>query len=259
MYTGLYTAVAGSLTQEKHLDVLTHNLANTHTIGFKAEKALFQGDLTRAIIGEVQLTEHAPTVVTNIDPTHNRHIPQHPHMTTYTDFSQGALRETGNPLDIALEGTGFFVVNGPNDETLYTRQGTFAINAEGVLVTQNGFPIAGESGPIRISGSQVNIDKTGAVSINGRLINRLKLVDFQQPLQLEKMGDALFRSMTQNPETMVPINVSVHQGMVEASNNSTLQLLGNVIQTSRAYEIYQRMIKIFDATAQHAVNDIARS
>ena len=259
MYTGLYTAVAGSLTREKQLEVLTNNLANTNTTGFKADKVLFQGALTQAIVGEVQITEQMPTVVTSIDPLHNRHIPQQPHITTYTDFSQGALRETGNQLDLALEGSGFFVVNGPNDETLYTRQGSFSINSEGILVTQNGLPIEGESGPIQINGNQINIDKTGGISVNGQLVNRLKLVDFQQPYPLEKAGDALFRSITKDPETIEPLNISVNQGMVELSNDSTIQLLSKVIQTSRVYEVYQKMITTFDETAKRAVNDIARA
>ena len=105
MYTGLYTAVAGSITQEKRLDVLTNNLANATTIGFKAEKSHFHGTFVQTVVGKVQVSERTPPVMMAIDPLKNRHIPYHPQITTYTDFSQGDIRETGNPLDIALECT----------------------------------------------------------------------------------------------------------------------------------------------------------
>ncbi len=259
MYTGLYTAVAGSITQEKRLDVLTNNLANATTIGFKAEKSHFHGTFVQTVVGKVQVSERTPPVMTAIDPLKNRHIPYHPQITTYTDFSQGDIRETGNPLDIALEGSGFFVVEGANEETFYTRQGTFAINSEGLLVTQNGLLVQGESGPIKVQGSQVRIDKTGGVSIEGTVVDRLKLVDFSQPYPLAKMGDALFHTVGPDPQTEEPSNLAVHQGAVELSNSSLIQLLGKVIQTSRAYEAYQRMIRTFDDTAERAVNDIART
>jgi flagellar basal-body rod protein FlgF len=259
MYTGFYTAVAGSVAQEKRLAVLTNNLANVSTVGFKSDTPVFHARLTQAVVAEVQLPDSPQPVVTSVDPLMNLHTPQHPQVTAHTDFSQGAIRETGNPLDMALEGNGFFTVEGPEAQMAYTRQGTFSINADGLLVTQNGLLVQGEGGPLRVADGRVEIDPTGRVLVNGTFIDRLKLVDFPSPDQLEKIGDALFRATDPDLPAETATDLVVHHRAIEQSNSPLLHLLGAVIQTSRAYEAYQRMIQIYDDTAGRAVNDIART
>jgi flagellar basal-body rod protein FlgG len=256
MYSGLYTAVAGGMANEQHLAALTNNLANATTVGFKADNSIFHGILQPMVVGPVQTSDPAPAAVTAVDPLRLQHAEHRPQMSTYTDFSQGTLRETGNPFDLALEGKGLFVVDSPDGER-YTRQGTFSLNAAGLLVTQNGLPVQGQQGPINLHGQRFAVDAAGRVMVAGRVVDRLKIVDVPPAGALEKAGDTLFRLT--NPDTPLPeaTQVVVRQGAVEQSNSQLVRLMGSVIQTARAYEAYQRVIQIFDETAGRAVNDIA--
>jgi flagellar basal-body rod protein FlgF len=256
MYTGLYSAVSGSMVQEKHLAALTNNLANATTVGFKGDTSVFYSVLQPIMAGPVQLSDTTEPSIQPINPLQLQHAEHHPHVTFQTDFSQGALRETGNRLDFALEGRGLFVVASPQGER-YTRQGTFSLNAEGVLVTQNGLPVQGEQGPIHVSGNQFEVDATGRVLAAGSVVDRLKIVAVPPAGALEKVGDTLFRLVNPDTPMQEATGVAVRQGSVELSNSQLVRLLGAVIQTSRAYEAYQRTVQIFDQTADRAVNDIA--
>ena len=258
MYTGLYAAVSGSRAQEKRLAILNNNLANATTAGFKADKALFRVSELPLVVGTVT-PEGSPTaVVASLDPLWGRHSSQQQLLMTHTDFSQGPIRETGNPLDVALEGQGFFVVKTP-DGVAYTRQGVFSINADGLLVTREGLVVQGESGPLNVSGSHIDIDASGEVSVDGVSQGRLKLVDFAPPYGLQKMGDTLFRAVTPEAQELAPNGLVVHQRAVEASNSEPIQLLSATIVASRAYEAYQKVIQAFDETAGRAVNDLAKT
>jgi len=258
MYTGLYAAVSGSLAQEKRLAILNNNLANATTVGFKADKALFHLAEIPIIVGEVTPPESPVAVVMSVDPLLGRHSPQQQLIITQTDFSQGPVRETGNPLDVALEGRGFFVVETP-DGPAYTRQGAFSINANGVLVTPEGLLVQGENGPLDVRGSRVDINTDGELRVDGVTRGRLRLVDFPEPYALQKMGDALFRAATPDLQEQAPNGLVVHQRAVEMSNSQAVHLLMETILASRAYEAYQKVIQAFDETAGRAVNDLART
>ena len=258
MYTGLYTAVSGGIAHEKRLAALTNNLANATTVGFKADHTIFHGVLQPLVIGPVQLSDTVGPVVSSIDPLRLQHAEYQPQLTTHTDFSQGSLRQTGNPLDLALEGRGLFVVDSPGGD-LYTRQGSFSLNADGMLVTENGLLVQGEQGPITVRGGRFEVDASGRVVVDERVVDRLKIVDVPPAGTLEKVGDTLFRLVNPNTPLQEAAGVVVQQGSVELSNSQLVRLLGAVIHTSRAYEAYQRTIQMFDETAGRAVNDIART
>ena len=258
MYTGLYAAASGSVAQEKRLGVLNNNLANAMTVGFKADQVVFRVQELPAVVGEVTpYDDSVGAAITSVDPFRGRHSTQQHIMATYTDFSPGTIRETGNTLDFALEGDGFFTVETPQGSA-YTRQGTFAIDGQGILVTQNGLPVQGETGPLQVGDGQVAIDATGVVRVNGAVRGRLKLVNFAQPQALEKLGATLFRAGPDLSEE-APSNLVVHQGAVESSNSQAIQLLGETIQASRAYQAYQKVIQAFDDIAGRAVNDLAQT
>jgi len=259
MYTGLYAAASGSMAQEKRLTILTNNLVNATTAGFKTDTPVFQVAPLPVLIGPVALPGNIHPVVASLDPLQGRQSAQNQLFTVQTDFSQGIVRPTGNSLDLALEGEGFFVVAGLQGETYYTRQGTFSINAEGVLVTPNGLPVQGESGPLRVRSGRLEVDATGRVLVDGTFLDRLKLVDFAPPYPLQKAGETLFRAAVPNPAEQEVTGVVVHQGAIELSNAQPLRLLADVLQTSRAYEAYQKVIQAFDATAARTVNDIANT
>jgi flagellar basal-body rod protein FlgG len=258
MYTGLYTAVAGGIAHEQRLAVLTNNLANATTTGFKADKDAFHSLLQPLIIGPVQFSDTSVPVVSSVNPLRLQHAEYQPQITIATDFSPGALRETGNPLDLALEGKGLFVVDSPEGER-YTRQGSFSLNADSMLVTANGLLVQGEQGPISVSGSRFEVDATGRVVVDGRVVDRLKIVEIPPAGTLEKAGDTLFRLTNPNTSLREATGIVVRQGAIELSNSPLVRLLGALIQTSRAYEAYQRTMQLFDETAGRAVNDIANT
>jgi flagellar basal-body rod protein FlgG len=255
MYTGLYAAVSGSLAHEKRLAILTNNLANANTVGFKADRPLFQVEQPPVVVGPLPAADGSGAVVTMLNRFQGRDSSQTQLSNVHTDFTSGDLRDTGNPLDLALQGRGFFAVQ-TSDGVAYTRQGTFSLNAEGVLVTSGGLPVLGDNGPLRLRGGKIEIDPTGRVSADGAFVDRLKIVDFPQPYALEKQGDVLFRSVVPNPPATTA-NAVVRQGAVETANVQPVRLLVSVMETSRAYEAYQKVIQAFNDTAGRAVNDIA--
>ena len=153
MYTGLYAAVSGSLAQEKRLAIVTNNLANANTVGFKADRPVFQVEPLPVVVGPLPAADGPGAVVTALDRLQGRDSPQTQLRVVHTDFTPGDLRDTGNALDLALEGRGFFTVQTP-DGVAYTRQGTFSLNAEGILVTSGGLPVLGENGPLRLRGAE---------------------------------------------------------------------------------------------------------
>jgi flagellar basal-body rod protein FlgF len=256
MYTGLYAAVSGSLAHEKRLAILTNNLANANTAGFKADRPVFQVDPLPVVTGPLPVADGSAMVLAPLNRFEGRDSAQTQLRAVHTDFTQGDLRDSGNPLDLALEGRGFFSVQTP-DGVAYTRQGTFSLNAEGTLVTASGHPVLGDNGPMRLHGSKIEVEPlTGRVSVDGTFVDRLKIVDFPQPYALEKQGDVLFRSVVPNPPA-TPANAVVRQGAVETANVQPVRLLVSVMETSRAYEAYQKVIQAFNDTAGRAVNDIA--
>lgn len=258
MYNGIYAAVSGSTVQEQRLAILSNNLANLHTAGFKADKAVFHVSPLPVVVGPVYPPASPQPVTGLLDPLLGVDSSQNHLLTVQTDFTQGMIRESGNPLDVALEGKGFFVVETPAG-TAYTRQGTFSRNGEGYLVTQGGLLVQGERGPISVQGSRIEIDASGRIIVDGEFVDRLRLVDFPQPYSLEKVGDTLFRSPLPTLPEEEPADLRVHQGAIELSNSEPITLMVSVMETLRAYEAYQKVLRAFDETNARTVNDIART
>lgn len=169
------------------------------------------------------------------------------------DFSSGHFERTDHPLDLAITGDGFFAIETPG-ETLYTRNGTFQLNGEGLLVTNDGHPVASENGtltlPPEIVLSQLKISADGRVIANGVELGRLKLVDFADPQKLIPAGITLFQA----PDDVAPqaATGSIVQGTREHSNVHPVQELVDMISASRAHEAAQRAMKtITDAIQNH--------
>ena len=138
----------------------------------------------------------------------------------------------------------------------YDTKVTVGVLNAGVVVTAHGLPVLGDKGPLRLPQGKIEIDATGQVRAGGTVVDRLRVVDFPQPYALQKQGDNLFRSVVPGaPETTA--NAVVRQGVIETANVEPVRLLVAVIETSRAYEAYQKVIQAFNDTAGRAVNDIA--
>jgi len=204
--------------------VTANNLANVSTAGFKRQRATF---------AQVLQEQMAPTEPGAPAETA---LPQLVGAVA-TDFSQGSLIQTDRPLDVALEGPGFLVVETPQGP-LYTRNGSLQRNAQGQLVDGSGRTIAGEGGPITVppSGSEatIRIASDGSVSVGGAAIGKLRLVEFARPGELKPQGGNCFSAGGVGPAAAT--KTSVRQGCQESSNVSAVEELVGLIMVSRLYE-----------------------
>ncbi len=240
MIRGLYVAGEGMSARQKAQEVLANNLANLNTSGFKADRPVFQAVYERQIyrwegIGSTPIGTLSAGAILS---------------TTFTDFQAGALQTTGNPLDVAIEGQGFFAIQTPQG-VRYTRQGAFQLNAEGTLTTREGYPLLNAQGqPIRVPrGTTPQIGEDGTVQVNGAPIARLQIVQGE----LVKSPDGYFVG---NPAPVA--NPRLVAGALEMSNVNMVREMVNMIELIRAYESHQRVVQTHDETLGRAINDLAR-
>jgi flagellar basal-body rod protein FlgG len=239
------------ITQRGRLDVIANNIANVSTTGFKRAEPVSRG-FYQIFAQEI---ERAPARRGSAGiPGGGAALD-----VTAEDFSPGPVIDTGNPLDIAIDGPGFFVIDTPQGER-YTRAGNFSLNAAGQLVTQNGYPVLGEQGPIIIQGENVQLSATGEVQVDGVVIDRLRTVDFFQPYTLTKYGRSLYGADEETRQTrMRPFEPNLRVGALEHSNVNPITELTLLMNTARSYEAHQRVIAAFDRILDAAVNEIART
>lgn len=256
MHSGMYSAVSGNISAMNRLDVISNNLANSNTNGFKKDRLAFESVLA----GNINPPEVPPGMTADPVLLEGR-------MTT--DYSAGSLAQTGNPLDIAIQGDGFFAVRTPAG-IAYTRQGNFRLTQSGELVTSEGYPVLSKAGerpdqgqPIVINtsvqegGGKPVVDNDGNVTVNGDQVAQIALYDFPKPYNLKKTSSTMFV-----PENgvlpMASQGTTVFQGSIEKSNVDTVSEMINMVDASRYFETCQRVIRGFDDIAAKAVNDLAR-
>ncbi len=246
----IYTAASGAIINQMRLEILSNNLANLNTAGFKADKSIFKTYLPSSS-GSNPSGDMSPNFACNY------HVEFEG---TKTDFSSGGLQYTGNVLDLALEGDGFFCIK-TQDGTRYTRNGNFTLNREGVLVTQDGLPVLGDSGPINIDvkdGGNIVIDEQGNISVDEDQVGTLKIVDFSQPYPLKKMGDTMFAPVGKGNNEKGADNVKVTQGFIELSNVNAIGVMTEMIEVMRGYESYQKVMQFVDNITSKAINEVGR-
>jgi flagellar basal-body rod protein FlgG len=179
-----------------------------------------------------------------------------------TDLTPGPLMSTGNPFDLALNDKGFFTVEAP-EGTVYTRRGNFTLNAEGLLVTQEGWPVQAESGEIRVEGASrvpgapsFTVGPDGTVAVNGRELGRLRIEDVPAE-RLVKHAQGYFKDSGEGGESLE--NVSLAQGFLEMSNVQGVQGMVEMIEILRGYESYQRVIRAVDEMNSKSINEVGRT
>jgi len=248
MVSGLQTAASAMDAQQERLAVLANNLANATAAGYKADQPEFFQLLT------------SPRAAGSVSPTGSAApLPELPGVVhTRVDFSSGPLRETGNPLDFALEGKGFFVVRAQNGNRL-TRAGTFTRLSDGNLGTQDGMPVLGADGrPLTLpDGARLSVDERGNVSVDGSEVGTLMIVAPDDPSRLTKEAGTRFAA----PADMAlpaATDVTVRQGAVEQSNVNPILTLVEMIDALRVYEAAQKAAHGVDETVQRAVNEVGR-
>jgi flagellar basal-body rod protein FlgF len=249
-------AASGALVQQMRLEVLSNNLSNINTIGFKEDRSVFSAYLPGSPEPIKGISEMA--LVSGNQGSLNRYLPSNFHVEfegTKTSFSPGQLKHTGNELDLALDGNGFFCVKTP-EGVQYTRKGNFSLNKDGVLATHEGLPVLGNGGEIKIDGQNIVIDIEGNLSVDGKQVDTIKIVDFSHPYALEKIGDTLFTPINPGVTEEIADRVQVSQGFVELSNVDAVKVMTEMIEVLRAYESYQKVIRCVDEITSKAINEV---
>jgi flagellar basal-body rod protein FlgF len=235
-----WNAVAGSVFQMKQLDVTANNLANVDTPGFKGDRISFSSYMAQ--IARPEFARERESIKTI-----NERIK------THTDFAPGPLMSTGNQLNFAIDGEGYFTIQTPKGEQL-TRAGDFRLDDQGQLVTDDGQIVAGEGGPIQIQdGTPVDlvVDDTGLVYQNGEEIGRLRIQQVENPETLVKVGGKRFAAGRDS--RVGPMETpAVRQGVIEGSNVNLIREVTSIIQATRAFESYQRIISLDNSINERA-------
>jgi flagellar basal-body rod protein FlgF len=249
---GLYTSAIGMKTQFKRMDVISNNLANVDNTGFKKDIVVsrsFPEELTKRIndrqngfpnnrnIGRMSLGLYIDEV--------------------YTNFAQGSLSLTNDPFNLALDGKGFFAIQAEDGTERYTRDGSFVLNSDGILMTKEGNYVLGENGIISLEEQgNIRIDEEGNIYLNNELVDRLRIVNFNNPESLRKVGDNLLERSNQSAE--IAFEGKVLQGYLETSNVNVVQEMVDMITATRIYEANQKAVQTHDETLGKAVNEVGR-
>ena len=236
------TAASGLHARMEALDLVANNLANATTGGFKLDREFYSLFTASDDTGEGNTVTKLPVI-----------------QKQWTDFSQGTLQSTGNSLDLALTGKGFFVVNGPSGP-LYTRTGSFQLSSSGALTTADGYPVQNTDGKIIQTDSQspLEIAADGSVTQDGDDLGQLNLVDFQDRSVLQKVGNSYFGVTDAKVKAIPAADVTVSQGKVESSNVSPAESAVRLVGLMRQFEMLQKAISITTDMNKKALEDVAR-
>lgn len=257
MIRGLYTSALGMATQQRRLDVVSNNVANANTTGFKADTVVMQS-FPEHLINSIEALPNSE--VHRIAPIGRLNLGVSV-SSVHTNFANGGMEQTGGPLDLAISGGGFFAV-GTTDaagdfQERFTRTGSFSLSADRTLITQNGDQVLGVSGqPITIPDGEIHINESGEIYVGQLHVDTIRIVDFEEPQFLRSPSYNLFVPIEGAAE--IPFTGRVSQGFLEGSNVNIVREMVDMIALSRAHEVNQRMITIHDTTLGQAVSEIAR-
>lgn len=258
MLRGLYTAYTGMLNEQYRMDIMSNNLANADTVGFKKEGSTSQAYSEVMAVKIKDTTENPNTPKRLGNMSLGVKIGE-----TYTDFSQGSLRDTGNTYDLALSGDGFFNIEFTNKagetSTKYTRAGNFTLTKDGYLTTKDGDYVLGENGRIQLSTTAGNtvIAEDGSIYQDDELVAKLKITEFEDTNYLTHYGESMWdakEGAVANDAT----DFRIHQGYVEMSNISVVTEMVNMISIQRQYEANQKLITTYDESLDKSVNQVGR-
>lgn len=252
MVKGLYTAYTGLVHEQNRMDIMTNNLANVNTVGYKREGSTGRAfdDILSVKLKDASIGEQNIEKLGNINP--GVEIGNH-----YTDYSQGSFRNTNNTYDLAISGNGFFAIEhrskSGESSIKYTRDGSFSLNKEGYLVTCDGdFVLDINQSRIKVDTlTDSKIERDGKIYQNGTELAQVGLFDFEQYLYLSKYGENLLQPL--DAATMKAADGEIYSGYLEMSNVQTVTEMVNLITITRAYESNQKIMQTMDNTLETAV------
>ncbi|MFN7650786.1 MAG: flagellar basal-body rod protein FlgG [Acidobacteriota bacterium] len=263
MIRALFSAGSGMSAQQTNVDNIAHNLANANTVGFKMRRAQFQDLLYQTMVQPGAAAGAQTTIPSGLQIGLGART-----FANEIIFTQGSFMQTSNPLDLVIEGRGFFQVRRPNGEIAYTRSGQFQLNRDGIMVTSEGDPLE-PAITIPPEAQGVSIAQDGTVSFRqggqaaAQIAGQIQLANFVNPAGLNNIGrnlylptDASGEPVTGNPGGQEGIG-SLMQGYIEQSNVSVVEEFINLIMSQRAYEANSKVVRAADEMYQQ-VNNIAR-
>ncbi|MFB6344867.1 MAG: flagellar basal-body rod protein FlgF [bacterium] len=266
MLRGFYISASGMTTSQTQMDVTSNNLSNTNTEGFKEDKPVFKAYPQKQLSRTNDNVQDLPA--DSLDVTIDRRPDIGPLNMgsasdgSYTDYTQGGFKNTGNPLDFALDGDGFFEVQLPDGTRAYTRSGDFKLNQNGEVVTSNGYNVMGEDGPLQLpqNPGQLNVTGNGQVlNNNGQSYGQLRVVQFENPQKLRKRGDTMFLQGENNEVIEATEDVKVKHKHLEGSNTNPIDEMTEMVRVSRRYEMNQRSLRRQDQMLQQAIQQVGRN
>lgn len=257
MLKGLYTAYTGLKNEQNRMDIMTNNLANASTVGYKKEGSTSQSFDS---ILAYKLKDVSVGLGTAQNIGHNN--PGVKIGENYTDYTQGSYRVTDNTFDLALDGEGFFAIEYTNKagetSTMYTRAGSFTLNSEGYLVTNDGdYVLDTDSRRIRLDPlTDADIDTDGTISQDGVRIAQIQVTDFEDYDYLERFGETYFRPIEGARTTTS--TAKINSGYLEMANVQVVSEMVNMIAITRQYESNQKIMQTYDRSLDIAVNDLGK-
>jgi flagellar basal-body rod protein FlgF len=225
MRIGIYSAALGARQQQKRLEVISNNIANASTSGFKKEVMQFEDFLFQ---------------------------------TSSPNLEQGAIRPTGNQFDIGLSGEGFLKVQ-TDQGVFYTRSGNLTLNRDGTLITQEGWPVLGKGGPITIDGATVTlrVEADGQIFNGDQSVDSFDLVNFPPNTPMTRVKNGYFKVADPQTAQPQPANCTVHQGALEEANFNVVQEMAQMIDTQRTFEACYKIIQSYDQADSQLINKLA--
>ncbi len=242
MIKGIYTTGSGMLPQMSRIEIIGNNLANMNTVGFKKDQ-LFTEILKKEqkSLASTNGVQGLPTIES-------------------IDFSEGSFQQTGNTLDFAISGDGFFTIETPQG-IRYTRNGSFTLSLDGALVTKEGYPVLGTEGKIqlpdiqKLSQGDINVNETGEITIDKRQFGKFQLAAFDDMTVLKKDGSTNFRVEDGTKVRLASeSNYKLHQGFLEESNVEGLDEMVVMIELSRNFESGQKSMQAQDETIERLLD-----
>ena len=231
------SAVIALFRQQRRYELISNNLSNVQTPGFKKDAIVFHRVFSDALDPSLTALSSDSEIFQTL-------------------FNQGEIQRTGNLLDLGIEGDGFFKIKTPQG-IRYTRNGNFHLTQEGTLVQFNGFPVLGKNGEITLRGSKIAVEKDGTIKVDGETQSQLALVTFADLKGLQKEGNSLFKLETEQEEKEFD-GGQVLQGVQEGSNVNSMEEMIQLVDAMRTFEACYKIVQTQDDMNARAVNDLAK-
>ena len=254
MNRGIYPILSGALAHERRMQVFANNMANVNTAGFKQDEQSFKAIFPRtppAIPAMGANTGLAQQITARPFGATERAFAASDRMKT--TFEQGRIKLTGNPLDLAIQGHGFFEVKTPQG-TGYSRNGMLSLDNQRRLVTNLGYPVMGMNGEIKIPVGKLDITAQGDIKVDDKPVGTIKVMEFPEGQMPQKFAEGLFVS----DKGTISKNPQIQSGHIEESNVNSIGEMVKMIEGMRSYESAQKLIQTLDHMAEVAIQDVGR-